>query len=794
MLQKRHNSVITFFILLALIGVSKPAKVLAQSNAVEDRVPQTNLNFQDSGIVNPEFENSGTANSEVEGSGEPEFNTVGSGEVNPEFENSGVIDLNTENSGETNPGIEDSGKPISPTQINRVETAESFAQLAEPEDEVVVEDEDNNSGLWWTLLLLLPLAALALYLFSRGKKSDREPAIGTMPDPNNPSGGLGVPTGTNRDNLYATNSNLSGGVDNVPNIGTTSSLGGTALAEGAAATSNLVDENRNLDGDRVELETKSDLVVEIPSNPVSEFTTTEARLQTTEQPTEVQTDDGDNDSTFALRDNVSLEDMAIDPVVEQREVGNFQERDSTLDMFSDDLEQPTVSEEDLVYRETKPQVDAKEFKGDYVLEEETTDEFILEQPDTAVDIFDPDEDINANLNEFPQDVSEGTGLTDNITTAEVELWDDENTVIEDSDLSQTALDDTEILGGEAVASAYLVRERLEQPTEHQELDDRDTIIDRNYNVSTEAIADKDIETTSNDLDTSLEEITFNEVENADDTSLDEFSLEQTDNAADIELNNLTLDRTDDSTEISLEEITFDDVENAPDASLDEIRLEQSDPTAEINLDDLTFDDVENAPDASLDEISLEHSDSTAEINLDDLTFDDVENAPDASLDEVSLEQSDPTAEINVDDLTFDDVENAPDASLDEVSLEETGSSGNSIDVSLDNTDTTRNDQNVSLDDSTYDPLGDRTAEITNLDDESNDMDNISEWLDSLETSERNTDNISEWLEQLKVDDDYVAEDSNNNEEIKLEDETENVSFQFLDDLLEEDSDPNRRDR
>ncbi|MBE9047633.1 hypothetical protein IQ255_25060 [Pleurocapsales cyanobacterium LEGE 10410] len=729
MLQKRHNSTITLLILLALVGGAKPAKILAQSDAAEERITQTNINLEDSGQVNPEFESSGGVNFEAEGSGEPDFKLRDSGKINSEFEDSGVLDPNAAGSGEVNPEIEDSGEPISPnSQLNRAEAAPSLAQLAEPEaGDVIVEDENNNRGLWWTLLLLLPLIALGLYIFSRGKKSDREPAIGNIPNPNNPSGGLGIPTGTNRDNLYARGSNLSGNLDNVAGKIGTASLGATALAEGTAATSNLAGEKR-IEGDRSELETESEAVVEIPSSPVSEFTPREARLQTTEQPTEIQTNlDDDDNSAFALRENVSPGEDTREPIVEEQSSSvetateTLLEND-TSDVSSDNLEQPTATTEieEQVVGEIEPQeLNASEFRGDYVLIEETSDEPILEQPDTAID---------------------------------------ENTIVDDSDLPQSSFDDSAVLEGEVVAP---VGDRVVQTPELEELDDRDTIVE-----DSQAIAEEDLKTTPNSLDTTLDDLTF------EDTS-----------QADISLEEITFDDRETSTNAGLDYINLDEIDSSADINLDDLTFEDT-SQADISLEEITFDDRETSTSAGLDYISLDEIDSSADINLDDLTFDDVETSADASnLDEISL-----------DDLTFDNggTETAADASnLDEISLDETN---NSTDVSLQNIDTPTRERDISLDHPTTDLLSSRTAKITDLDDESDDMDNITEWLDSLETSEQNTDNISEWLEQLKVDDDDVEEESNNQEVVSLEGETDDISFQFLEDLLEEDANPNRQDR
>ncbi|MEO1467038.1 MAG: hypothetical protein AAFR89_12625, partial [Cyanobacteria bacterium J06633_1] len=85
------------------------------------------------------------------------------------------------------------------------------------------------------------------------------------------------------------------------------------------------------------------------------------------------------------------------------------------------------------------------------------------------------------------------------------------------------------------------------------------------------------------------------------------------------------------------------------------------------------------------------------------------------------------------------------------------------------------------------------------DDQSNDMTNISEWLDSLETPNKDSDNIADWLDTLDKDSadsnpnpapNNLDEDTNDN----LTAEADDISFQFLEDLLDRDSDGNRNDQ
>ena len=849
MLQKRHNSVITFFILLALVGVTKPAKVLAQFNAAEGQVPQANINLDDSGMANPGVEDSGEVNFDVEGSGEVNFDVEGSGEVNYEFENSGTVDPNAEGSGEINLDLEDSGKFISSVNLETdkieevnarsairqgtyLEAAESVAQLADPDDDsTITEDtEDDNGGLWWTLLLLLPLIALALYLFSRGKKGDREPAIGNVPNPDNPQGGSSLPTATNSD-LYPKGSNLSGGLGNVPtNIGTASSLGGTALAEGAA-TSNLVGE-RNIDGDRLGLETESDPVVEIPSNPVSEFTAREISLQTNEQPTKLQGEvNGElDDNTLGLIDRATP--VGEEDFVEEATETSIPDR-STMYVQSDDLEHPTerattdVENPDLTETNARSKV-AREFRGDYVLEEETTDESIPEV-NTAVDVSDLNEDkIDAEFNKFPEDVSPGS-IANDLATPEVELSDDENITIDDSDLSERVMQaDEAATGSIAAASAFtLSREDFDRSTDLQELDNN-VLVDRSNDSPTETEAIAVVESASDDLDTGLEKITSDETNDSVERSVEEITFDDVtdsalnseeiafDDATDSVLNSeeIAFDDATDSAELSVKEITFDDATDSAEFNLDdvsddsidavpnEITLDDYSDSTELNLDEFTLDDLnDNTANASLDEFTLDDDRDSTELDLDEFTLDDYSDSTELNLDEFTLDDlNDNTTNASLDEFTIDDDRDSTELDLDEITFD--NANDNSIDELIDSIDTTSSDRDISLDDldfeksldnSTSNLLSDNTAEITDLsDDETNDMDNISQWLNSLETSDQNTDNISEWLDKLNVQDvDSVREDSNQENRVKSEDRSDDFSLQFLDDLAEEDSKINR---
>ena len=209
----------------------------------------------------------------------------------------------------------------------------------------------------------------------------------------------------------------------------------------------------------------------------------------------------------------------------------------------------------------------------------------------------------------------------------------------------------------------------------------------------------------------------------------------------------------------LEEITFDDVDNSVDASLEEITFDDVDNSVDAGLEEITFDDVDNSVDASLEEITFDDIDNSVDAGLEEITFDDIDNSVDADLEEI----------------TFDDIDNSVDADLEEITSDR--------DVILDDLEFNELD-----DDSSSQLLSNSTANITGSeDDRSNDMNNITQWLDSLETPTPNTDNISEWLESLDTDDNDSAKHDDQDVNLNLEQEADDISFKFLEDLLERDS-------
>ena len=159
-----------------------------------------------------------------------------------------------------------------------------------------------------------------------------------------------------------------------------------------------------------------------------------------------------------------------------------------------------------------------------------------------------------------------------------------------------------------------------------------------------------------------------------------------------------------------------------------------------------------------------------------------------------------------------------DLNLDNVSLD---------DITFEKTDEDLNLDNVSLDDITFeetdedsisnllDNVQDSSIELS--ENTSNDIDNISEWLDSLETPNTSSDNISEWLESLETNS-ATSSSLNNQEsttttnnmttdnslshltgdipqqEVDSKSRIEDISLQFLEDLLDRDSKSHQDDQ
>ena len=993
MLNKRHNPVATFFILLTIVGVAKPAKALVEGQnervmtsiskalpqetrvklttadntvtvnqsrdtnkvsianttqdleSAENRSPnradiaaiasevkaeksQKFIEFLDRenaivGVNSISALNTYTSNSDRDSNDSLNFvaNTDIDNSLSSTNANSDVKD-----SGSVEPDLKDSGQTISFKDIGST-------IIAQDNDTVTpnrVEGEENPSTgrWWWWLPLIIGIPVIAAIIILNGqKKSDREPAIDNVRDLNTPDRGIDVSGTSDRENLSAVGANVSN-VDRLDNT-----INTATIAEGT--TTNFVgdrakaEDNIDLDIDRSDLEA-TDSITEIPSTSVSEFTGFETKLQTGDNSTKLQDDDIDLEpidnvppinpidrvAASELVADLEFEETTADSTVEVSEAitdtksdTNTVEPLSNLSIPSDRISEDTSN--NIVGDAAIEDVEAKEFRGDYVLQEERgftpyqqanadldltktarsneqnldrdleteSSELELSQPDVAVnevadiDLVDEPQqatvelttdrdveviglDSNLDLNIGDRIISSdetASSATNFQPLVDTELVDEQNnetvneldtdpeTESSELDLSEPNVAVNEVADIENISEAQQNTVELAtdrdvevigfdsdyylEPTQTnldldedranaQRLDNSDRVWEEAtdddltddfevVNISTEEISfDEELNQTIN---ATSEEISFEERENV---SIEEISFD------DPQFNEVSLDDNSDRTiEATSDEISFDEREDTTldeisfdDSQFDEIDLDDnSDRTIEATSDEISFDDRENTTfdeisfdDPQFDEIDLDdNSDSTTEASLDEISFDD------SQFDEIDLDDnSDSTTEASLDEISFDDSQfdeidlddnsdSTTESSLDEISFDEgENASSDRIDESNSN-EVSYEELDKAQGDLTLDLLSNSTAEITSLsDDESEDMNNITEWLESLETPKQSTDNILEWLDSLNTDDTNSApENSDRNRELE---ETNDVSFQFIEDLL--DDDPNQENK
>ncbi|MEM8673793.1 MAG: hypothetical protein AAGF83_07960, partial [Cyanobacteria bacterium P01_G01_bin.67] len=213
--------------------------------------------------------------------------------------------------------------------------------------------------------------------------------------------------------------------------------------------------------------------------------------------------------------------------------------------------------------------------------------------------------------------------------------------------------------------------------------------------------------------------------------------------------------------------------------------------------DLTLEADSADVDLSLEDLNLEEGDNTTDLTLEQISFDEADNTTDLNLEDLILEEGDNTTDLTLEQISFDDTDASINASFDEITFDDAEA------ISIDDSELTTDEKNISLDDLGFDEtesspsselLSDSAAEITSLsDDKSNDMNNISEWLDSLDTPKQNTDNIAEWLDSLHTDNDDpdpTQEEQEQDLSMDLAAEADDISFKFLEDLLDRDSNIN----
>ena len=416
-----------------------------------------------SGEINPEVDDSGEINPDIDDSGEIEITPEvdGSGELNPDLQDSGALNPDVEGSGELNPDIESSGDPLSSENLEIDGEANPDAVIADGdgttpntvEGETSGEQAIAKKGKWWwwlPLILGIPLLVLgAMFAFGGRKKSDQEPAISNIPNPDN--GGVGLGGGTNGGNMSAIGANRSGNLGNVAN--TTSKLGnaaiatgGAALAGGAAAAANLVGGKKSVENDAdIDLELdEPGTVTEIPSNSVTEFTDQETKLQTDV------TDNLDNlnDVSSGFTNDISagatgLGAAAVGGAVASGFLGDSETstEETTTDFVVEGESRENIELDTNVSElQTDQTTDLedrgnREFSGDFVLDEETKNSLASEQ-DTdlnisrinvpGIDTPELNNDINLDLAGKTTDATEGisgtvSGAVDGIQTPEIDV-------------------------------------------------------------------------------------------------------------------------------------------------------------------------------------------------------------------------------------------------------------------------------------------------------------------------------------------------------------------------------------
>ncbi|WP_019506905.1 substrate-binding domain-containing protein [Pleurocapsa sp. PCC 7319] len=768
---------------------------------------------------------------------------------------------------------------------------------------------NKGKSWWWLLILLLPLAALALYLFGRKEKSDQEPAVSSFLDPNAPQGEGNFPVAPT-DNLSSGSSTISSDHGSVASetVGNASKVGGATLATGgaaiagsAAAASNLVgsqtraEEDVDLDqivldeeSNNIDLEAEAnadtdanldleDPVVEIPSNPVNEFTDQKTKLQVTDQPTKLQfneEDETDNVASSLLDDVIQTEDVALSDEAgasgfftdseysdtETAETANTSD-DVTSAQPSDVSEQPTILQTDEIdqvnvldqsFNEPTTEVNRLNAEADSIedittsevdlsLDEESTDNTpgFIDRVSSAGDAaiagggaalggaaaaasgFFTNQDteqtteLQENELEFSSEETTSNDFADNIVadaeTSPLNLETNDELASEETEFSLETPDINLVSDSVEEIASPEVDFFLDEDEDEDSTDNAPGFVDRVSSAEDTAIAggaaaasgfftNQDTEQTTelqeNELELSLEETTSNDFADniVADAETSPFNLETNDELA-AEGTNLSAE-TPDITSGSIDGVDTFDMELS--TAEDIIELQDLDDT-ELTLEEITSNefasDVETTP-------------SNLNTSLDEIAFDDVDNSEDLNFDEITFEDSDDSINASLEELTFDNINNLNIDNSEDLDLEEiTFDDDNSIDEFLNDTSTVSDDQEISLDDLGFNEINDSsTSDLANSNitpssdlfddqaDDANDISDISQWLDNLETPDNNADNISEWLDQLAInttDNNLEQENPNNENELKSKDDAEDISFQFLEDLLERDSNTNQ---
>ncbi|MEO1799619.1 MAG: substrate-binding domain-containing protein [Cyanobacteria bacterium J06629_2] len=425
--------------------------------------------------VNSDLEDSGTVNSDLDGSGAVNSDLEESGTVNSDLDGSGTVNSDLEESGTVNPDLDGSGEPLSSAGTEGETVIPN--ETTEGAEETEVAAKKGRWWLWLLPLLAIPLLVGAKAIFGGGAKSDREPALSNVPNVNSPEGGISVPGMSGGGNVPPVGTNVNGG--NLANmaegaVGTTSRMGaaglaagGAALAGGAAAAANLAGKRGRVENQAdADLDLELDLdetqtVEEIPSNPVTEFT---------EQETNLQTDDVDFDGIDSGESTMPPTDSAIamgaagigavatsgftPSQTDDSETTDFDLDTSTEEPSSDqttELTTPTQERTDEIEADPASQVVSAEFRGDYVLPEETST--VLGGSNTVFDTAgadldtDVDTDADSGIDLDTDNISANVATPD-VTTPDVDLPD---VVSPEANGETGILDGINRAGGAAIA-------------------------------------------------------------------------------------------------------------------------------------------------------------------------------------------------------------------------------------------------------------------------------------------------------------------------------------------------------
>ena len=354
-------------------------------NAVADNIDG---DVEGTGEANTDLDGSGEVNADLNGSGEANTDLNGSGEANTDLNGSGEVNTDFNDSGEVNPNVEGSGEPLSSDAEGA--DGEVVVPADEVDGEVVVPNDAadeaevaaKKGSKWWLLLIpLLAIPLLGALLFGGRKRSDREPAVDNVPPNINPNGGVGVPNTPDGGGVPPIGANVSNNLGNATGntVNTASSMGAAGLAAGGAA---LAGGAANLAGRNNRTENANDLDLddsitaeEIPSNPVTEFTGQETKLQVGDTDTKLQDEDIDFDRSESGFDGISSSsrsgvaafdrDLEAESMVESQNLADSELNIDTGSQFTADnrLENSVDS----------VNAEGREFPGDFVLPEEGKD-------------------------------------------------------------------------------------------------------------------------------------------------------------------------------------------------------------------------------------------------------------------------------------------------------------------------------------------------------------------------------------------------------------------------------------